>query len=364
MKTIHVFIALSFTVLCNTACRDEKDYFLPVAVEGFTPRYYDVDDVASLYEETQGLSVFFLTNEGLAIEKIPRQEMKIVRLPKNMFDVIIPRSADSVLLLNKRSRAAAWLTHDTVLHFFTRPNKYPDSVRCMFVASRTNRPFFAKNKLYGSASPSVKLNEFYRYPFESVFDEKIENPTFYLSYPAQYSSKSWWHVVGNQISRVYNNAGEITYSFPMNDTLFVYDLEGYLQKKACAASRYFESFPPKPISQEEEDNPEKLIAFVIQVERYISIIYDPFLDRYYRIVKHRQPLESSSGNKNNAEDAPWSIIVLDAHLNILHEQKFSPGLYDFNDIIVTKEGVLVRNNYYHSKQKRDVIEYTLLKIVQ
>lgn len=364
MKTIYKYFIPFFAILCITTCRDEKDYFLPSGVEELTPKYNTVKDVASLYEEGKGLSLFFLTDEGIVVEKIPKQEVKHLKIPQKIFDIILPKSRDSILLLNKRSRNGAWLVNDTLLYYFTRPNKYPDSVKYMFVVNKTNRPFFAKNKLYCTVFPHVKLSDFYRYPFESILDEKFENSTFYLSFPTQYSSTSWWHIFGNLISRDYNRVGEITYSFPMNDTLFVYDLEGNLQKKGSAASRYFDYFPPKPISQEVEDNPEKCIAFVAQTGHYVSILYDPFLNRHYRIVKHWQPLEGDNGQRNNAEDAPWSIIVLDAQLNILHEQKFPPGIYDFSDIIVSKNGLLVRNNYFQSKEKRNRIDYTLLKILR
>jgi hypothetical protein len=192
----------------------------------------------------------------------------------------------------------------------------------------------------------------------------MDSVRFFLSFPRQYSATSWWHVVGNEVSRVPNNNKEIVYSFPMNDTLFVYSHDGILKRKVSAPSGYFGDFPPPPIDERTENNSEKLTNYLLQLKRYVAILYDPFKDRYYRIVAHWQPLKNEEGVKNVNSDAPWSIIVLDSDLQILGEQKIEPYTYKFDGVVVTEKGLLVRNNYFHSKEDRDKISYTLFEPIQ
>jgi len=75
----------------------------------------------------------------------------------------------------------------------------------------------------------------------------------------------------------------------------------------------------------------------------ISLLWDGFRNRYYRVVAHSQPARNSSGRPNEFNDCPWSIIVLDADFRILGEQKFLSGKYRSASAFPTRKGLLVAN---------------------
>ncbi len=361
----YLFIALTILV---SACREEQ-FFTVGETYALKTDSKGLKDL-SIYASPNGEPYFyFLKKNDLVKEEIfsgasehhPFQDSSF---NVDLFDKVFVRNPDEIYLFNRRTEDVAIMNSNGKVRRMNRILRFADSTKFQFSITPDNRPFFIDSTLFISTAPWVELESFYRYPFESAWTKQMDSVRFFLSFPQQYSPSSWWHVAGNEISRVSNKNKEIVYSFPMNDTLFVYNSEGILKRKVSAPSKFLDDFPPPPIDEDSENNPEKLTAYVLQLKRYVAILYDPFRDRYYRIVAHWQPLKNEEGRKNVNSDAPWSIIVLDADLQMLGEQKIEPYAYKFDGVIVTEKGLLVRNNYFHSKENRDKISYTLLELAQ
>lgn len=361
----YLFLAL---IILVSACKEEQ-FFAPAETYTLKTELKEFKDL-SIYTSQNGEAyLYFLKRDGIAKEEIfsgawEHHPFKDSSLNIGLFDKIFVKNPEEIYLFNRRTEDVALMNSGGEVKYVKRVLRFADSTKFQFSIGPNNHPLFIDSTLFVSIAPEVKLESFYRYPFESAWTGRMDSVRFFLSFPQQYSATSWWHVVGNEISRVSNKNKEIVYSFPMNDTLFVYSREGTLKRKVSAPSEFLDDFPPPPVDAPTENNPEKLVSYVMQLKRYVAILYDPFKDRYYRIVAHWQPLKNEEGRKNVNSDAPWSIIVLDADLQILGEQKIEPFTYRFDGIVVTEKGLLVRNNYFHSKEDRNKISYTLFEPTQ
>jgi len=152
-------------------------------------------------------------------------------------------------------------------------------------------------------------------------------------------------------SACFGSNNNICVSFGADNNLYLYDDTNLLLKK-MVKSRFINRFEPYP--DEKQFDMLFLKNYKIEEPRYLYIIFDPWKNLYYRIVKHRM---IPKRKKNNIEYY-WSVIILDQGLNVIGEKKFS---YEFNPIVFlpTPFGVLMaRNNNPKSKQT----VFTLMKI--
>ena len=361
----YLFIALAILI---SACKEDK-FFTVGETYTLKTESRELKDISAYTFQTGEVYLYFLKKNGLVKEEIfsgawEPLSFKDSSVNVDLFDRVFVKKTNEIYLFNKRTEDVLMMNSSGEARYMERVLRFADSTKFQLSITPNNRPFLIDSTLFISILPWTKLETFYEYPFESAWMGQMDSVHLFLSFPQQYSASSWWHVVGNEVSRVSNKNKEIVYSFPMNDTLFVYSRDGVLERKISAPSIFFDGFPSPPIDKQTEDNPETLTKYVLQLQRYEAILYDPFRDRYYRIAAHWQPLKNNDGVKNVNSDAPWSIIVLDADLQILGEQKIEPHTYRFDGIMVTKEGLLVRNNYFHSKENRNKISYTLFEPTQ
>jgi len=132
----------------------------------------------------------------------------------------------------------------------------------------------------------------------------------------------------------FNN--RVCVSFGADDNLYVYnDSTLILQKKV--KSNFIKKFKPYP-----DDKMFDMLFmknYNIEEPKYTEIIYDPWEELYYRIVK----LKMDNVRKKSNVDHFWSVIVLDRKLNVIGEKRFS---YKFNPhiFIPTPFGILMAQN--------------------
>jgi hypothetical protein len=360
----YLFITLAILV---SGCREDKFFTVGETYTLKTEGRDFKDQSAYTSSQTAETYLYFLkknsiVKEGIfsgVLEAIPFRDSSF-----NVYDKIFVKSPEEIYLFERRTGCVAMANSSGDALHIRGGLRFADSTKFQLSITPNNRPFLIDSTLFVSILPWTKLEYFYQYPFESTWTEQMDSVHFFLTFPKQYSAISWWHVAGNEVSRAPNNNKEIVYSFPMNDTLFVYSHDGILKRKVSAPSGYLGDFPPPPIDERTENNSEMLTNYVMQLKRYGAILYDPYRDRCYRIAIHWQPLKNNEGIKNVNSDAPWSIIVLNADLQILGEQKIEPHTYTYDGIIVTPRGLLVRNNYFHSKENRNKISYTLFEPIQ
>lgn len=123
----------------------------------------------------------------------------------------------------------------------------------------------------------------------------------------------------------------ICVSFGADDNLSLYQDSTLLLRKEVK-SLYIDKFNPYP--DEKLFDMLYLKNYVAQEPKYTNIIFDPFENVYYRIVKHRH-INAGSANIEKT----WSVIILDTDLNVLGETKFN-GDYKYDVFIPTPIGVV------------------------
>jgi len=135
-----------------------------------------------------------------------------------------------------------------------------------------------------------------------------------------------------------NNSGELVFSFGIDNNLYVFD-KNNTSKVITAKSKYFKRptvFPLKNLQSFDFIRKYQITEF-----RYLSLDYDPYFQRYYRIVKHHSELLEDDETIKNILDIPWSLMVLDKNLKLVREIDFDPTIYTYGKIIPTQLGLFI-----------------------
>lgn len=300
-----------------------------------------------------------LTKEGIFPKAVPETLAYMPHL--QAFDRLgVHPGNRCVYLFQKRANAVLKFLPDGRFQPLKRDEYSPDSAQLGLRIERWNRPiFYDASILIPIYRKGYMLEQHYSYPIIGKFDTTLILRNQFIRYPNTYSSTNYWHVVGDEYSQLPYGKDKLLYSFPMNDTLFLFDKNGQLVKQKRAASRYLSPFPPPCYQDSLDKNQAGLVEFVSTLSRYGMLLYDPYRKFYYRVAIHSQPAYQENGRKNTNRDNPWSLIILDVNLNVIGEQLFEKSRYVYDDLAVCKEGILVRNNYYFIKENRSQFDYTL-----
>jgi hypothetical protein len=129
---------------------------------------------------------------------------------------------------------------------------------------------------------------------------------------------------------------DILLSFSASDSIYLYT-NGKLKNCFECVSEYIDKFNPYP--------DEKIFDLAyyqryIQTEpNYLSIIYDKYRDKYYRIVRHRTNYTKENTLESN--HWTWSILILDSNFKLEKELLFDYRNYYSDFIIPTHEGIYI-----------------------
>jgi len=159
-------------------------------------------------------------------------------------------------------------------------------------------------KYYKSIKPILLIN----------LDDSIQCCKAISEFPDKYTN------TGNSFydpfpSFCFGNNKEICVSFGADDYISLYhDSTLFLRKKV--KSIYVDDFNPYP--DDKQFDMLFLKNYIIEEPKFLSVVFDPWENVYYRIVKHRQ-----GQNFNDNVDYSWSVIIFDSELNVLGEEKYS-----------------------------------------
>lgn len=135
----------------------------------------------------------------------------------------------------------------------------------------------------------------------------------------------------------FNEKG-LVYAFGADHYIYSYE-EGEGFKTFKAKSKYVKYFREYP-----EDKAFDLVylkKYNYEEPRYLDVIYDPFRQLYYRIVKHRSKYKRGEGML----PSNWSVIVLDKNMEKIGEVLFDNPLYSTQIIAPAKGGLYIHKNY-------------------
>jgi hypothetical protein len=116
-------------------------------------------------------------------------------------------------------------------------------------------------------------------------------------------------------SACFGKDGNICVSFGADDYLYLYQDSTLLLKKKVK-SKFIDQFNPYP--DEKRFDMLYLRNYWAKEPKYSRVIFDPYENLYYRIVKHR-----ANKTTENSKENLWSVMILDDELNVLGEVKIN-----------------------------------------
>src|SRR5690606_26614167 len=155
---------------------------------------------------------------------------------------------------------------------------------------------------------------------------------------------------------VYNCVGgdnELIFSFPSNDSLFVYK-DFKLVKKVYAGNFKKHEFQPYDVSK--NNNLALKRKYNITKPFYQKVVYDSYRNLFYRVFKKESPYLNEDGTVKR--DYNWSLIVLNYNFEVIGELPFSSTEYSPLVIAPCRKGVIISS----SIEKGVVNSYTLFNI--
>lgn len=274
-------------------------------------------------------------------------------------------SKDSILFYDKYDFWGTYLlcrktNKIDTLHFPPHPN------------FRSKEEFYHYIEVVNSNMPLFKYP--YLYVRVNIWTEKMRNEqgiilkydisqqkgTYFLSYPNNNvyaeNKKRFPRNTYNGIEYHFNFTlyeDKIIGFYPVFDTLYIYDVNTHelIQKKKIP-SKYVK-IPPREIK-----NNENGYFYATEIPFYKRILYDPFKEVFYIIIKHDMSPEVSI----RQGDESFSILVLDKNLLIIKEWFFEGRKYDCNNVLILPEGVYISKTTNDTKndEKQSFVGFNLL----
>ena len=148
------------------------------------------------------------------------------------------------------------------------------------------------------------------------------------------------------------NGDDLCFSFAADNNLYLYNDSSLVLKKEVESSRFIDKFNIYP--DDKRFDMLFLKSYLNDEPKFEKIIYDPYMQLYYRIVKHRTK-ETINGKTMNTR----SIIVLDKQLNVQYEVKLDRDLIP--DIFIpTPHGILIGKICSNKPDSIDLAYYKLV----
>ncbi len=149
-------------------------------------------------------------------------------------------------------------------------------------------------------------------------------------------------------------------SFTSSDKLFFAEKNAFI----CARSKY-DTRKITLFQEGEEQDEEAEINSYITEGSYSGLIHDPYRKRIYRIYAHPQEKLNLDGLLNRKNETAWSILVLDYAGKVLGEAVFEPKKYDYFNINVLPEGLLIsKENTSNPANTEDLLEFDIIEIIE
>ena len=173
-----------------------------------------------------------------------------------------------------------------------------------------------------------------------------------ISFPDSYVNKGW-SVYHGYYSRILNHKNEWIYSWAASDSLFIYGQHYRMIDKKLVKSGFLNDIPffTNKISVINQ------LQVGMESGAYSRILYDPFRNCYYRIVRHGHVFNPQNDTDyKSLSRADFSIIKTNENFDVVSESVFTGELYDYMSIFVSERGLhLPRTNYWYEGLDEDEV---------
>lgn len=258
--------------------------------------------------------IFYNLIDKKMIKFLPLQ----VEGPKGVgkLDSFFIKSLDSIYVSAGKNFTVTCINFDGEIKrkYKTLTKNYSGTVRDLF----SYPSYYINNKIYYGIAP-------YLNPFSDSFFKKSQlvmslnlinsSIDYSITYPNIYTKNTYCVQDLFDYATFNYKTFEGIHSFPVDNSLHVYDTLGHEIAVHWAGSDFFENVEPMPSVT--QDNNRQFKHF-LNNHHYEKVIYDQFRDVYYRYAVH----PTGRGDKYINTDVPslrFSIIILDNKFNKIGE---------------------------------------------
>lgn len=196
----------------------------------------------------------------------------------------------------------------------------------------------------------IKINaiesipRYFEKPFVGVFklgSDSLELVDIYIHNLKKYLnglSSSFWPPF------VIDDIGKIIVSFDYDHSLFKYlapDFNSFIELPA--KSNYINTSFTYDIQDFDQKSSSEITD--IQNPSYATILYNRYLNEYYRIALHSQKYMNSDSTYNTFFDKSWSVLVLDSNFNLKKEIFIPEKKYLFTEFFISRDGFYISSNH-------------------
>jgi len=186
---------------------------------------------------------------------------------------------------------------------------------------------------------------------------KLEINNITGSYPREFKSNHYYNCFFPM--RVFNkNSHKLVYSFYHSKNAEIVDSETNESLNIeLDDAKLFAKNDTFPISKMHDMNFKN--RYCTENDRFISMIYDKYNDKYIRVLSKGINYENSDGTINSPMDKPFYLLVYDKNFSLEKVIQFPPKKYYCLSIVPTVNGVLIPENTDGTGVK--VLNYDLFK---
>ncbi|WP_027003288.1 DUF4221 family protein [Hugenholtzia roseola] len=189
--------------------------------------------------------------------------------------------------------------------------------------SVTNNLYYDKNNktlYFFILSDTKEFQEFYKSYIQASFQIESKKLTFQKYPPKHYQESCCYPIDAYDFIK---KGDSLIYAFAFSNSI-----EIKTQKK--------ENIKPFFISNETIKKPifntevQTMFNFLIETPYGRGLWYDKQNKRFYRAVKHKQPLKNATGKLNGYADAAFALLIGDENFNKIAQVEFPEKSYDLH----------------------------------
>ncbi|AEV99035.1 hypothetical protein A4D02_10780 [Niastella koreensis] len=356
-KTINIAVIILFVFAGSQACR-ERDATIDSTYVFIPPQYHSVqiaskpDTISiplndSTFNAIKSVNVFSQNGkEYLAffdqrsgslniytlrfpqpIKRIPVKEWLHHSLYKT---TVYVKSFDSVFVFNQNKLYL--LNSVGKIKKSVEFVEKPDNAFALF--DNNNPPVFKGNHLFAGVRPYVKetsLDDLKKWKVLYAFDLHNKKASLHYHLPELYQKNIFGYSFLDY-SYCYNNHGRFVFSFAADTCIYETNLADF--HAAYFAKSQYQDAPITPVSKEELSTGEKQLENYITKDSYGPVYFDPYKNRYLRVVKSKI---SEAEYKAKKLDRTQRLLIFNENFKIIGESEIDKTIW-LNTLFFTKEG--------------------------
>jgi len=221
----------------------------------------------------------------------------------------------------------------------------------------TLKPMISYGEILFAGCNFVKFfNDYSNYGTLQKINFKNSQLENIISLPKKYDENFWGTMFKYRISFCLSEKGTLLVSFPIDDEVYEYDLEGKLQASFTCKSEYVENVKPfnanKVYGSGSSPDWGKINSYSLSNSDYTALISHPNKKQYYRIVYIRP----SQGDVTTGKKIPdFSVIVFDEKHQIQGEQRFSSSKFDHTLVMATEGGLAIARKDLYDENNEELV---------